>query len=110
MEYFHRDEGGKGDSQHQVLVRMDDPSESKAVRTKVLPGANFCHAILSISFIPFITVPNLLSATWCSAGEISYPLIENREEPIPDFLSSTLINQALLFPCVVIRLVSVQLA
>jgi hypothetical protein len=110
MEYFHRDEGGKGDSQHQVLVRMDDPSESKAVRTTVLPGANFCHAILSISFIPFITVPNLLSATWCSAGEISYPLIENREEPIPDFLSFILINQALLFPCVIIRLVSVQLA
>jgi hypothetical protein len=105
MEYFHRDEGGKGDSQHQVLVRMDDPSESKAVRTTVLPGANFCHAILSISFIPFITVPNLLSATWCSAGEISYPLIENREEPIPDFLSFILINQALLFPCVIIRLV-----
>jgi hypothetical protein len=110
MEYFHRDEGGKGDSQHQVLVRMDDPSVSKAVRTKVLPGANFCHAILSISFIPFIPVPNLLSATWCSAGEISYPLIENREEPIPDFLSFILINQVLLFPCVIIRLVSVQLA
>lgn len=67
MEYFHRDEGGKGDSQHQVLVRMDDPSESKAVRTKVLTGSNFCHAMLSISFIP---VPNLLSASWCSAGEI----------------------------------------
>jgi hypothetical protein len=86
---------------------MDDPSESKAVRTKVLPGANFCHAILSISFIP---LPNLLSATWCSVGEISYPLIENREEPIPDFLSFILINQALLFPCVIIRMVSVQLA
>ena len=67
---FNRDEGGKGDSQHQVLVRMDDPSESKAVRTKVLPGANFCHAMLSIPFIPFIPVPNLLSASWRSAGEI----------------------------------------
>gem|GEM_PF-5582978 len=89
---------------------MDDPSESKAVRTKVLPGANFCHAMLSISFIPFIPVPNLLSASWCSAGEISYPLIENSEEPIPNFLSSTLIIQALLFSCVIVRLVSVQLA
>lgn len=89
---------------------MDDPSESKAVRTKVLPGANFCHAMLSISFIPFIPVPNLLSASWCSAGEISYPLIENSEEPIPDFLSSRLIIQALLFSCVIVRLVSVQLA
>jgi len=110
MECFHRDEGGKGDSQHQVLVRMDDPSESKAVRTKDLPGANFFHAMLSISFIPFIPVPNLLSASWCSAEEISYPLIENSEVPIPDFLSSTLIIQALLFSCVIVRLVSVQLA
>jgi hypothetical protein len=89
---------------------MYDPSESKAVRTKVLPGANFCHAMHSISFIPFIPVPNLLSASWRSAGQISYPPIEKSEEPISDFLSSILINQALLFPCVIIRLVSVQLA
>jgi len=50
-------------------------SETKANRTEVLPGSNFCNAILSISFIPFIPVPNPFSAALRPCGSYTTRLL-----------------------------------
>ena len=39
------------------LCKLTCKSETKANRTEVLPSSNFCHAFLTITFIPFILVP-----------------------------------------------------
>gem|GEM_PF-3980788 len=41
----------------ESLCKLTCKSETKANRTEVLPGSNFCHAFLTIPLIPFIPVP-----------------------------------------------------
>jgi hypothetical protein len=45
------------------LCKLTCKSETKANRTEVLPGSNFCHSLLTIPFTPFIPVTNPFSAS-----------------------------------------------
>lgn len=61
------------------LCNLSCKSETKDNRTEVLPGSNFCHAFLTISFIPFIPVPNPFSASRRLREKSDFH--PNKEEP-----------------------------